>query len=152
MRAIPREVGGTQREPSAASRAVLRALASGARTIGSAEVVARRLGLSSRFKLARALRRDGVPPLHTVTGWFTVLRWLDMCERANLSLCRVAFREKRDPAGCYRLVKRVTGLSWRDVRVRGPEWAFAQLIERLHVHSDVFTLSGNRTAIVLLST
>src|SRR5258705_13712221 len=87
---------------SLASRSLLSALASSGR-IGSAKAVAKRLGLSNRFQLARVLRRDAVPPLHRVTGWFTVLRWVDECERGGASLCRVAFASRKDPAGCYRL-------------------------------------------------
>lgn len=117
------------------SRTLLRFLVSGGPPIGPAGHVAKRLGLSSRFGLARVLKRDGIPPLHRLSGWFAVLRWVRAAERDAVSLCRVAFISRRDPAACYRLVKRVTGRRWKEVRVLGSQWVRARIAELLRARS-----------------
>ena len=117
---------------SPASRALVRELASDGAGVGAAGDVAKRLGLSSRFRLARILKQDGIPPLHELSGWFAVLRWVRAAEQNAASLCRVAIGSHRDPAACYRLVKRITGRTWNDVRAMGSEWVQARLAELLH--------------------
>lgn len=112
---------------SAPSRTLLHVLASDGPDVGPAGDVAKRLGLSSRFRLARILKHDGIPPLHDLTGWFAVLRWVSAAEREAISLCRVAFLSHKDPAACYRLVKRVTGRRWNSVRALGSEWVLARI-------------------------
>lgn len=119
------------RQLSPASRTLLSFLVSGDPHVGPAGHVAQRLGLSSRFGLARALKRDGIPPLHRLSGWFAVLRWVSAAEQDAVSLCRVAFVSRRDPAACYRLVKRVTGRTWKDVRGLGSRWVLARIAELL---------------------
>lgn len=91
-------------------------------SIGSAHDVAGRLGLRSRFQLARLLRRDGLPPLHRLAEWATILSWVVTAEQTGASLCHMAFGSGRHPSACYRLVKEVTGLCWADVRSRGSRW------------------------------
>ena len=117
---------------SPASCTLLSFLVSGAPNVGPARHVAKRLGLSSRFGLARLLKRDGIPPLHRLSGWFAVLRWVSAAEQHALSLCRVAFHSRKDPAACYRLVKRITGRPWRQVRALGSTWVIARIYELLH--------------------
>src|SRR5882672_683751 len=90
-------------------RAIVDAVALAEGPIGTATAVARRLGLD-RFRLARLLQREGVPPLH------------------RLSLCWIAFHTHRHPSACYRLVKEVTGLSWSEVRLRGSGWIERELL------------------------
>jgi hypothetical protein len=110
------------------SRAVVEAILLAEGSIGSAQVVARELGLRNRFELARLLKREGVPPLHRLAQWATVLSWVVAAERDGVSLCWMAFRARRHPSACYRLVKEVTGLRWDEVRARGSGWVQRQLL------------------------
>ncbi len=99
--------------------------------IGSARVVAGALGLGSRFRLARLLKREGLPSLHRIAGWVRVEAWVSAAEREGTSLFRLAYRSHRHPSACYRLVKEVTGLNWAEVRRRGSGWVRRQLIRQL---------------------
>lgn len=95
-------------------------------SIGNAENVARQLGLPNRFKLARMLKEQGLPPLHRLAEWALVESWVLAAERRGVSLCHIAFRCRRHPSACYRLVKEVTGLSWEQVREHGSRWLHGQ--------------------------
>jgi len=97
--------------------------------VGTSRWVATHLGLPNRFSLARLLRDDGLPPLHRLSGWIAVLRWVSEWERANVSLSRSALRTGREPTECSRLVKRITGAPWVDVRAAGVNWALARFVE-----------------------
>src|SRR5262245_43221700 len=110
------------------ARAVIEAVVLARGSIGSAEAVARALGLTNRFQLARFLHHEGLPPLHRITEWVTVLNWLECAEREQVSLCWMAFRSHRHPSACYRLVKRVTGRGWEDVLARGSDWALRRMM------------------------
>ena len=111
--------------------AIVDAMTLAERSIGSATVVADRLGLGSRFQLARLLKREGLPPLHKLAAWLTVLSWTIRSERSGDSLCVIAFRSKRHPSSCYRLVRGTTGKSWEEVRDRGSLWVQQQLLMML---------------------
>lgn len=111
------------------ARAVVEAVFLAGGSIGSAQTVARRLGLASRFKLARLLRREGLPPLHVLAEWATLLSWVVAAERDGASLCRMAFRSGRHPSACYRLVKDVTGMCWARVRILGAAWVQQQFLK-----------------------
>jgi len=110
-------------------RAIVDAVALAEGPIGTATAVARRLGLD-RFRLARLLRREGVPPLHRLSGWAIVLSWVLAAEQDGVSLCWIAFHTHRHPSACYRLVKEVTGLSWSEVRLRGSGWIERELLRQ----------------------
>lgn len=110
------------------SRAIVEAVCLCEGPIGSAHEVAIQLGLKSRFTLARLLKREGLPPLHRLAQWATVLAWVVAAERDGVSLCWMAFRSKRHPSACYRLVKEVTGRRWDDVRALGSGWVQRQLL------------------------
>ena len=110
------------------SRAILDAILLTERSIGSAETVARRLGLRNRFQLARMLRREGLPPLHRLAGWATVLSWVVGAERRGESLSATAFHSRRHPSACYRLVKEITGRRWEYVRAKGSDWVQDQFL------------------------
>ena len=97
--------------------------------------MAPRIGLRNRFELARLMKREGLPPLHELAAWATVLSWVETSERTHYSLCRLAFRCRKDPAVCYRTVKRITGLGWREVRGHGSEWLMRQFAARLRARS-----------------
>jgi hypothetical protein len=112
-------------------RAIVEAILLTKGRIGSATVVAGALGLGSRFRLARLLKREGLPALHRIAGWVTVDAWVSAAEREGISLFRLAFRSHRHPSACYRLVKEVTGLSWAEVRRRGSSWVEGELIREI---------------------
>src|SRR5882672_621703 len=99
--------------------------------IGSAEDVARRLGIRNRFALARLLKRSGLPPLHRLAGWATLLSWVRASEREGVSLLYTAYHSHRHPSACYRLVKEVTGLRWEAVRARGSTWVEHQMVHEI---------------------
>jgi DNA-binding beta-propeller fold protein YncE len=77
------------------------------------------LGFHDRYQLARALRREGLPPLEVIGGWARTLYWMSEAEGSGKSLRELAEREKVDPAIAYRLVRRVTGRRWSEVRREG---------------------------------
>jgi cytochrome d1-like heme-containing protein len=77
------------------------------------------LGFHDRYQLARALRRDGLPPLEVIGGWARTLYWMTEAEASGTSLRELAERERLDPAVAYRLVRRVTGRRWSEVRRDG---------------------------------
>ncbi len=77
------------------------------------------LGFHDRYQLARALRREGLPPLEVMSGWARTLYWVLESETSGLSLRELAERERVDPAIAYRLVRRVTGRRWSEVRREG---------------------------------
>ncbi len=77
------------------------------------------LGFHDRYQLARALRREGLPPLEVIGGWARTLYWVCEAEASGKSLRELAERERLDPAVAYRLVRRVTGRRWSEVRHEG---------------------------------
>jgi hypothetical protein len=77
------------------------------------------LGFHDRYQFARALRRDGLPPLEVIGGWARTLYWMSEAETSGKSLRELAERERLDPAVAYRLVRRVTGRRWSEVRREG---------------------------------
>jgi hypothetical protein len=113
------------------ARAVVEAIVLSQGSIGSAEHVARALGLTNRFQLARLLETDGLPPLHRLTEWVTVFSWVAAAEQNRVSLCWMAFRSRRHPSACYRLVKKVTGCGWEEVEARGSSWVLRQFLKEL---------------------
>jgi hypothetical protein len=103
--------------------------------IGTAQAVARELGLPNRFRLARLLETQGLPPLHRLAEWITVLAWVVTAERRRVSLCWLAFRSRRHPSACYRLVKRVTGLRWEEVESRGSAWLMQAFLRYVRAYA-----------------
>jgi DNA-binding beta-propeller fold protein YncE len=77
------------------------------------------LGFHDRYQFARALRREGLPPLEVVGGWARTLYWMLEAETTGMSLRELADRERTDPAVAYRLVRRITGQRWSEVRRAG---------------------------------
>jgi hypothetical protein len=110
-------------------RAIVEAILLSEGSIGSAKLVANLLGFRSRFQLARLLKREGLPPLHRLAAWTTILSWVRAAECEGICLFRLAFRSHRHPAACYRLVREVTGLSWMEVRGRGSQWVEHMLVK-----------------------
>lgn len=82
----------------------------------SADTLAARLGLSSRYQLARLLRHEGLPTYETLTGWLSSLCWRMEAERSGTTLAVLSRRSHRALAASYRLVRRITGRRWSEVR------------------------------------
>jgi hypothetical protein len=97
---------------------------------GSADRLARLVGLRNRHQLAYTLRGDGLPQLQRLAGWIRLLLWVAEYESEGISLCRSSLDEARDPAFRYRLVKRITGLEWTVVRARGLVWLVYEFVGR----------------------
>lgn len=92
--------------------------------------VASRLGLPNRFALVRLLHRKGLPSLRELSSWMRIIAWLVEAERTDSALFVIATQNGRSPAACYRLVKRLTGSTWTELRARGSRWAVEQLESR----------------------
>jgi hypothetical protein len=112
-------------------RSIVEAVVSQGGSIGSTTTVARRYGLPNRFRLARMLKRAGLPPLHRLAEWVLVESWLRRSEREGVSLCHIAFHSGRYPSTCYRLVKELTGLKWGELRARGLRWFRSEFARQL---------------------
>lgn len=101
---------------SARGRAVINFLILDNGRASSATSLASRLGLSSRYQLARLLRSEGLPTYETLTGWISSLCWHLEAERSDATLVALSQRSDRALAASYRLVRRVTGSRWRELR------------------------------------
>src|SRR5438477_343432 len=77
------------------------------------------LGFHDRYQLARALKREGLPPLETLGGWTRTLYWIIESQTSGATLRELARRERLDPAVAYRLVRRITGRRWSEIRHAG---------------------------------
>jgi hypothetical protein len=98
----------------------------------SADVLAQRITKRSRHQIARILSNDGLPCLKKLRMWIRLIAWLFRWEASRTSLYDSAISENMDPAVCYRAVKKLTGLSWSDVRARGLAWLLLRLREQCH--------------------
>lgn len=101
---------------SARGRAAVNFLVSENGRVSSAQSLASRLGLRNRYQLARLLRSEGLPPYDVLTGWVSLLYWRLEAERTNATLVTLAHRSRVAPATSYRLVRRITGARWSDLR------------------------------------
>src|SRR3989440_4016664 len=118
---------------SLASRAVISALGCLNGKPPYAAEIAAWVGLRDRFQLARALRRDGLPPLEQLAGWARVLYWVLTAEATGTTLRQLARGDDMDPAVAYRLVNRLTGQHWSEVRRTG----LPGLLPRFHEHCRI---------------
>jgi hypothetical protein len=98
--------------------------------VGSTVLAAQLFGLPSRFALARLLRREGLPGLHELAAWISVLGWVVAAERSRVSLFVIASHSGRSPPVCYRTVRRLTGLTWAQLVARGSPWVLRLFIDR----------------------
>jgi len=93
-------------------RAVVNFLVCNNGRVPSADRLAARLGLRTRYQLARLLRREGLPPYDALTGWVSLLFWRVEADRTRDTLCNLAGRSAIAPATSYRLVRRISGTRW----------------------------------------
>lgn len=100
-------------------RALLSALACVNGRPASTTELAHWLGFHDRYQLARALKREGLPPIETLGGWTRTLYWIIESQTTGATLRELALREHLDPAVAYKLVRRVTGRRWSEIRQAG---------------------------------
>ncbi len=93
----------------------------------SADEFAAELQFDNRHQMARTLIRAGLPPLEHIAGWGMVLGWTLRTEMDGTTLCEIANESQRDPAVCYRLVKRLTGKVWSEVSGLGSAWVIGAI-------------------------
>ncbi len=103
---------------SADGRAAVNTLICTNGRVGSARALCARLGLRSRFQLSRLLHREGLPPYEELAGWICVLYWMLMADAGvgKGALRALAGQARIETASSYRLVRRVTGYCWKDLR------------------------------------
>ncbi len=101
-------------------------------SLASADDVARLLGVADRFALYRLLRHDGLPSFRRLRSWINVLTWTWAWNHMGHSLERWAFVNGRSPASCYRMVRRLTGKSWRVVASLGTGWVIERFLKEVH--------------------
>lgn len=111
-------------------RALLAVLARDGGRLAAAAARATQVGFANRHQLARCLTRDGLPPVQELAGWVSVIAWIFAWESRGTSLFRSAIESHREPATCYRTVKRITGVSWRVARQRGLPWILLKFRDR----------------------
>jgi len=112
------------------ARAVINTLVITRGVFGSAEEMATRLGLNSRFQLFRLLRREGLPSFGELADWTCMLQLLWEAEGARAPLLRLARLSGMEPATCYRRCKRLLGVPWSVARTRGFAWALSTFLRR----------------------
>src|SRR5262245_4997947 len=111
------------------TRVLIEAMVLGGGTIGSGTDAARGLGVTTRFGLTRALRREGLPSLPRLSAWIRVLIWTWNWEHDHVSLGPAAINNGKDPAAYYRLIRRMTKKNWSTVRELGTRWVLRSLLE-----------------------
>src|SRR5258706_447891 len=106
---------------SSDGRAVVNTLICDNGRVGSAQALCERLGLRSRFQLSRLLRREGLPRYGGLAGWISVLSWMlrSDTETRGTALRSLAAQTRIETASAYRLVRRVTGHRWKELRHAG---------------------------------
>jgi len=112
------------------AQAVVRTIALGNGTFVSSTAVARSLGLKDRYALDRLLHSEGLPTYKQLSGWIRVLGWVLDWETDRVALSSSALRSGKNAAIYGRTVRRVTGLSWSEVRDRGSNWVLLELVRR----------------------
>jgi len=102
-------------------RAVVNTLVCDNGRVGSTQALCQRVGLRSRFQLNRLLRREGLPPYEELSGWVCVFYWMVRGDTAQgrAALRALAPQTRIEIASAYRLVRRVTGHCWTDLRRAG---------------------------------
>jgi len=105
----------------------------------SADALASHLGLRTRYQLARLLRSEGLPPYETLTGWISSLCWRLEAERTNATLVALSRRSHSALAASYRLVRRVTGSRWSELRRAPADELLRRFVEQCDVPRRVVT-------------
>lgn len=117
---------------SPSARSVVHRLVQQRGTYDAADDFATSVGLRHRHQLRYCLARNGLPGLQPLSAWVRVLTWTLEHELGGPSLSQAALEEAADPSVRYRLVKRLTGVEWRAVRLRGSGWVLHQFLDHCH--------------------
>lgn len=115
---------------SSQSVRLVEALAQSGGLVHDARRFASDIGMGSRYRVARVLRREGLPQLEELAGWVRLVRWLIIWRSGAGSLSRMALDDGLEISACCRTVRRLTGVTWTEARERGPEWVLILLAER----------------------
>jgi len=75
--------------------------------------------LRDRHELARELRREGLPAYSAVAPWVRVLLFSLQWELNGVTPGRLTLNRGGDAAPIYRMIVRVTGLKWTEIREMG---------------------------------
>ena len=128
-------------------RAVINTLICENGRVGSANALSSRLGLRNRYQLGRLLQREGLPPYEELAGWISVFYWMLRADSGDDrgALRSLASRTGLDAASSYRLVRRITGRRWTDLRRAGIDQVVRWFEQRTHprragLHMDVPTM------------
>ena len=113
---------------SPGGRGVINALVAADGQIKSATLMAARLHIGSRFRLARLLRHAGLPPFGRLSDWVFVLQSLWESEATGTAMLRIARRIGIEPATTYRRCTRTLGVPWRVAQTQGFGWALLQFL------------------------
>ncbi len=97
---------------------------------GRANVFAVAVGLRDRYHLARLLHREGLPSLEELAAWIRLITWVAAWEERRMPLSAAALASLRDPSPMFRLVDRLTGRAWTEVRSLGSDWVLLRMLER----------------------
>lgn len=121
---------------SSAGREIVVLLADSGGRIPSADCLAMGIGLSSRHQLTRTLRREGLPQIEELCAWIKALHLLLEWEATRRSLYALALNEALYPPNCYRLIKRVTGKTWRQACADGFGVMLVRFVNRCLIVND----------------
>jgi len=120
---------------SAQGRAAINLLVCDNGRVASANSLASSLGLRNRYQLARLLRSEGLPRYDVLTGWVSLLYWRLEAERTPSTLVELAQRSHVAPETSYRLVRRITGSHWSDIKDAPAQDILSRFVEQCGRHS-----------------
>jgi hypothetical protein len=109
---------------------VVEALSASGGLLDDTQRFALSLEMGSRYRVARALRRESLPQVEELAAWVRLIGWLARWEANPGSLSRMALDDGLETSVCCRTVRRLTGATWTQARARGPEWALLLLSDR----------------------
>lgn len=88
----------------------------------TATSAAKSLGLKSAERLERMLADRRIRPFYSLRDWHYVVEIVDRFSMSDTSIAHWALARGEYPSVYYRFVRRVTRLSWTDIRSREPTW------------------------------
>lgn len=129
---------------STVGRTILAEIAYAGGCIDCPDSVAAKVQLRSRHQLARLLRREGLPQIEELCAWVKVLLLLHGWEHTHQSLYAMAVGASFNPPTCYRLIKRVTGKTWRQACADGFGMMLIQFANRCSAVSKLRSHVGGQ--------
>src|SRR5687768_15607278 len=88
---------------------LVEALARSGGLVADAHRFATEIGMGSRYRVARVLRREGLPQVEELAAWVRLLRWLILWQSDAGSLSRMALDAGLETSVCCRTIRRLTG-------------------------------------------